>query len=223
MIRISDLHFRYREGDFGLRVPELAVKPGEQIAVIGASGSGKTTLLHLMAGIVTPMAGVVATGGRDLTALDDAQRRAFRIRKIGLVFQEFELLEYLTVIDNILLPYRIHRALALDAAVRSRAAALAERLGVAHALGRFIGHLSHGERQRVAVCRALVAAPELILADEPTGNLDPANKLLVLDILIERARERGATLVVVTHDHDLLDRFSRVIDVKTFGDAGPAA
>ena len=216
MIRLTDLEFRYREGDFALRIPELAVGRGERVAVIGPSGSGKTTLLHLIAGIATPADGCVETGGVDVTALDDAARRDFRIHRIGLVFQEFELLEYLSVLDNVLLPYRINPSLCLDAGVRQRAVALAERVGIGDKLDRLATRLSHGEKQRAAVCRALVTEPELVLADEPTGNLDPGNKGRVLDILFDDADERGTTLLTVTHDRDLLDRFGRVIDFKSF-------
>jgi ABC-type lipoprotein export system ATPase subunit len=220
MIRISDLEFRYPQGDFELSIPSLLVEGGERVGVIGASGSGKTTLLHLIAGITSPTAGSIETGGIALARLDDAGRRQFRIRRIGLVFQEFELLEYLDVLDNILLPYRINSALRLDGAVRDRAAALARRVGLADKLRRPSTQLSQGEKQRVAVCRALIAEPDLLLADEPTGNLDPANKGRVLDILVDYAKEHGATLVTVTHDHDLLDRFGRVIDFKGFFSGG---
>jgi ABC-type lipoprotein export system ATPase subunit len=216
MIQISDLEFRYPQGDFKLSIPSLRVEGGERVGVIGPSGSGKTTLLHLIAGITSPAAGSVETGGTALARLDDASRREFRIRRIGLVFQEFELIEYLDVLDNILLPYRINSALHLDGAVRDRAVALARRVGLADALRRSSTQLSQGEKQRVAVCRALITEPDLLLADEPTGNLDPANKDRVLAILVDYAEERGATLVTVTHDHDLLDRFGRVIDFKSF-------
>ena len=216
MIQITDLEFRYGEGDFALLVPELAVERGESVAVIGPSGSGKTTLLNLIAGIATPQRGRVVTKGVEVTALDDARRREFRIRNIGLVFQEFELLEHLSVLDNVLLPYRINPSLHLEPPVRERAVALARRVGVSDKLGRFANRLSQGEKQRAAVCRALIAEPELLLADEPTGNLDPANKGRVLDILFDYAEERGATLLTVTHDHDLLGRFGRVIDLGTF-------
>jgi ABC-type lipoprotein export system ATPase subunit len=218
MIRVDDLEFRYREGEFVLRVPELAVERGETVAVIGPSGSGKTTLLHLIAGIAVPQAGRVVTGGVELRPLDDGARRDFRVRRIGLVFQEFELLEHLDVLDNILLPYRINRTLHLETAVRQRAAELARGVGIEDKLGRLVGRLSHGERQRAAVCRALVTEPELLLADEPTGNLDPGNKGRVLDILLDYARSTGATLVTVTHDHALLERFARVVDLGQFHD-----
>jgi ABC-type lipoprotein export system ATPase subunit len=165
----------------------------------------------------------VVTQGLEVTALDDARRREFRIRNIGLVFQEFELLEHLSVLDNVLLPYRINPSLHLEPPVRERAVELAARVGVADKLGRFARRLSQGEKQRAAVCRALITEPELLLADEPTGNLDPANKGRVLDILFDYAEERGATLLTVTHDRDLLGRFGRVIDFKAFhSNAGPA-
>ena len=215
MICLTDLDFRYGEGDFALRIARLAIRPGESVAVIGPSGSGKTTLLHLIAGIATPRAGSVTTAGVEVSALDEPARRDFRIRRVGLVFQEFELLEYLDVLDNILLPFRINRALHLDSAVRERAHELAREVGIGDKLGRFPDRLSHGERQRVAICRALVGQPSLLLADEPTGNLDPANVDRVLDILFGYAEQSGATLVTVTHDHDLLNRFGRVIDFKT--------
>jgi putative ABC transport system ATP-binding protein len=220
MIELDDLCFRYPEGDFELRVPKLEVRRGERVALVGPSGSGKTTLLHVIAGLATPERGSIRTAGVDLAGLDDARRRSFRIQHVGLVFQEFELLEYLSVLDNVLLPYRMHPALRLTPDVRERAHALATSVGIGEQLARRPAQLSHGERQRAAVCRALVVEPELLLADEPTGNLDPRNKGRVLDLLLAYSRERSATLLTVTHDHDLLDRFGRAIDVKTF-QAGP--
>ncbi|MCZ6464428.1 MAG: ABC transporter ATP-binding protein [Proteobacteria bacterium] len=222
MISIEDLRFRYAKGQFALDIPALAIERGERVAVIGPSGSGKTTLLHLIAGIRTPQRGQVVTGGVEVSSLDGPKRRDFRIGNVGLVFQEFELLEYLNVLDNILLPYRINGSMKLDREVRRRAVRLAEEVGIGDKLGRLSVQLSQGERQRVAVCRALIAEPGLLLADEPTGNLDPANKERVLDILISSTEASGATLVTVTHDYDLLDRFERVIDFKDFysADAG---
>ena len=213
MISVSDLRFSYPGGEFELIVPDLRVGQGEKLAVIGPSGSGKTTLLHLMAGIRLPQTGTVTTDGVKVTSLDDGARRDFRIRRIGMVFQEFELLEYLTVLDNILLPFRINGSLKLDGSVRTRAVNLAEQVGLGDKTNRLSTQLSHGEKQRVAVCRALIAEPVLLLADEPTGNLDPNNTQRVLDILIEAADATGATLVTVTHDHDLLPKFDRYVDV----------
>jgi putative ABC transport system ATP-binding protein len=220
MIQIDDLNFEYGEGGFELRVSKLSVARGEKIAIVGPSGSGKTTLLHLISGIALPQQGSVKIDGTNWLELSEAERRAIRIQKIGLVFQEFELLEYLRVFDNILLPYRIHQALRLSPASRTRAADLAEQMGVGGQLERYPTRLSQGEKQRVAVCRALVTEPELILADEPTGNLDPANKHRVLERLIDCAKQRNATLILVTHDHELLNRFDRVIDVNSFSASG---
>jgi putative ABC transport system ATP-binding protein len=215
MIRLSDLSFSYGENDFSLRVPDLCVERGEAIAIVGPSGSGKTTLLRLIAGIEVPGEGRVEVGGAAVSEMGEAERRAFRVGQVGLVFQDFELLEYLDALDNILLPYRIHPSLRLDRDTRERAIALARRLGIGGKLGRLPRHLSQGERQRVAVGRALVTRPPLVLADEPTGNLDPANKLRVLEVLFELSQEQDATLVTVTHDHDLLPRFGRVLDCRS--------
>ncbi len=215
MIELSDVLFRYREGEFELRIPGLELAPGEQVGLIGPSGSGKTTLLHLIAGIERPERGRIEVNGTAMSELSDSSRRAFRIRNLGLVFQEFALLEHLSVLDNVLLPYRITPALGLDATARRRAHSLIERVGLAESSDRLVTRLSQGERQRVAVCRALVTEPSLLLADEPTGNLDPANKFRVIDILRDYAKEHGATLLTVTHDHDLLGRFERVIDIKS--------
>ena len=216
MIRIEGLAFRYPSGEFRLSVSELAVDDGDSVAIIGPSGCGKTTLLRLIAGILVPDSGRLNTNGVDLTSLGDDARRDFRLRTIGMVFQEFELLEYLSVRDNIQLPFRIGRTLTLDAEAHARTRALASKVGLADKLGRLPDHLSQGERQRVAVCRALATSPVLLLADEPTGNLDPKTGRRVMDELIEFAGEERATLVVVTHDHAILERFGRVVDFQDF-------
>ncbi len=216
MIRLADLTFSYPGTPFRLDVPELHIQQGAQVAIIGPSGSGKTTLLRLVSGIVTPDTGRVLTNGVAVGELSDAERRAFRLRNVGLVFQEFELLEYLSVLDNVLLPFRLDGSLPGHAEARERAIELACRVGLEAELNRRPADLSHGERQRVAVCRALVTRPPIVLADEPTGNLDPRTGGLVLDELIEFAAADGATLMVVTHDHGLLERFERVIDLAEF-------
>ena len=216
MIEVKDLDFRYAEGDFALRVPRLAIEQGDTVAMVGPSGCGKTTLLNLVAGIMSPRIGSITTHHMDLGAITERERRDFRIRHIGLVFQEFELLDYLNVLDNILLPYRINATLRLTPQVRDRASLLARDVGIADKLGRHPDKLSQGEKQRVAVCRALLTEPALLLADEPTGNLDPGNKGRVLDILFDYAERSGATLVTVTHDLDQVDRFNRVVDFRQF-------
>jgi putative ABC transport system ATP-binding protein len=216
LITVNQLHFRYPQGGFHLGVPRLEVADGERVAIVGASGSGKSTLLELLAGIRVPASGSVTVAGQELSALPEPARRAFRIRRIGLIFQAFELLEYLTVRDNLLLPFRLGPGLGSGDAAGDRLRTLAVETGIGERLDRLPAELSQGERQRAAICRALIAAPDLILADEPTGNLDPANKQRVLTLLLEQVEGRGATLVMVTHDHDLLAPFDRVVDMRDF-------
>lgn len=216
MIRIRDLQFRYEHGDFSLRVPQWQVSPGTRLAMIGPSGCGKTTLLSLIAGILVPASGSIVVDDHELVSLSDAARRNLRVRHIGLVFQEFELLEHLNVLDNILLPCRISGALRLDRNMRERAELLADRVGIRDKLRRYVRRLSQGERQRVAICRALLTAPRLLLCDEPTGNLDTKNKQHVLDILDDYVTQTQATLVTVTHDPEILDRFDHVLDFSQF-------
>jgi putative ABC transport system ATP-binding protein len=216
MIDIQNLEFYYRSGEFHLLIPEFSIARGQKVAVIGASGSGKTTLLNLVAGIITPLNGTVGVDNTHISVLGDRERRDFRISNIGFVFQDFELLDYLNVFDNILHPYRISGALKLDRAVKQRAALLAEDMDIGDKLRRRAEDLSQGEKQRAAICRALLTQPRLILADEATGNLDPENKTRILDSLFRAVEKHDATLLAVTHDHELLKRFDRVIDFKDF-------
>jgi ABC-type lipoprotein export system ATPase subunit len=218
MIRVEKLRFGYPGSAFELRVGTFHAERGEKVAIIGPSGVGKTTLLKLIAGILPPKNGRIFVDEVPVHQLHDAQRRDFRIRQIGFVFQELELLDYLDVFDNVVHTYRINRVLSLDHSVRARARALAGEVGIAEKLGRMPRELSQGERQRAAVCRALLTEPGLLLADEATGNLDPANKVRILELLFDAADRRNATLVAVTHDHELLPRFDRVVDFRHLGD-----
>ncbi|MBX3728729.1 MAG: ATP-binding cassette domain-containing protein [Candidatus Sumerlaeia bacterium] len=214
MIHVEQVEFAYARGGFQLRVPDLRVARGERVAVVGPSGSGKSTLLRLLGGILVPARGTVRVADTAVGSLPERARRAFRATRIGYVFQEFELLDYLDVLDNILLPYRLTGALRLDTAARDNARALLASVGLAGFESRALASLSHGERQRVAVCRALVASPAVVLADEPTGSLDPDSKVAALELLFERTRSLDATLLVVTHDHAHLDRFDRVVPFR---------
>ena len=216
MIALKDVEFSYPHSSFCLRVPEMIISQGATVALIGPSGSGKTTILNLIAGVLVPGSGLISTNEVQLSKLSDNARRAFRIQNIGLVFQEFELIEHLNVLDNILLPCRITPAIRLQQAHRERAAELAREVGLADKLRRYARQLSQGERQRVALCRALLLEPPLLLCDEPTGNLDPINKLHVLDVLFDYVRRHDTTLLTVTHDHELLSRFDETIDCKQF-------
>ena len=220
MIAINNLEFSYPTGNFFLHIPEFSVEKHEKVAVIGPSGTGKTTMLNLIAGIIVPDRGSIIVNDTVVDQLNDARRRQFRITHIGFVFQDFELLDYLNVYDNILHPYRITKALNLDPPVRQRARMLAEEMGIGDKLKRRANDLSQGEKQRAAICRALLPQPRLILADEATGNLDPENKTRILDLLFQAVKEHGTTLLAVTHDHELLKRFDRVVDFRDFRKTG---
>ena len=221
MISIEALEFGYADGDFHLSMADFHVSAGEKVAVIGPSGSGKTTLLNLLSGIITPQRGSIRVAGAAVETLSDAGRRNFRVNNIGFVFQDFELIEYLNVMDNILHCYRISSALKLTPQVRQRARQLADQIGIEDKLRRHANDLSQGEKQRVAICRALLSGPRLVLADEATGNLDPRNKGRILDLLFDSVDQHDATLLAVTHDHDLLPRFDRVVDFLDFRRAEP--
>jgi predicted ABC-type transport system involved in lysophospholipase L1 biosynthesis ATPase subunit len=179
------------------------------VALVGPSGSGKSTLLHLAGGLDVPDAGTVRLDGRDLSGLSVAERARLRRRDVGFVFQFFHLLPSLTVAENVELP------LLLDGrrgrAARATAEAVLERVGVAHRAAHLPGELSGGEMQRAAIARALVGGPRLVLADEPTGNLDSATGRAVLDLLSSLVREAGTTLVMVTHDEAAAERTGRVV------------
>ncbi|MEO8494855.1 MAG: ABC transporter ATP-binding protein [Planctomycetota bacterium] len=223
MIEISELEFQYRDAGFRLCIPRLAIRRGEKVAIVGPSGSGKTTLLMLLAGVQVADRGTIRVADTVVSSLNDAERRRFRIANVGFVFQEFELIEYLSAGENILLPYLINRHLRLDATIRDAARALAESMGLQGKLSRSPSRLSQGERQRVAICRAMIARPNVVLADEATGSLDPDTAKSMLDLLLSQAEQRDATVLFVTHDHGLLDRFDRTIDLAEFQATAAAA
>jgi putative ABC transport system ATP-binding protein len=222
MIRVQNLSFTYPASTFRLDIADLSIDAGERVAVIGPSGSGKTTLLNLLAGVSLPANGHVFVGDVEISALSDAARRTFRLEQIGMVFQTFELLDYLSVLDNILLPLRIGGRGRLTLKHKERARTLAGFVGIGDKLDRHPQQLSQGERQRVAVSRALLLEPGLLLADEPTGNLDPDNKHIVLELLQSYATEQGATLITVTHDQSFLASFDRVVDFATLNEVHAA-
>jgi putative ABC transport system ATP-binding protein len=188
-----------------LRGLDLAVEPGESVAVLGASGSGKSTLLGLLAGLDLPSAGKVYLEGVDLFALDEEGRAAVRGRLVGFVFQSFQLLPALTALENVMLPLE----LAGNGRARAEATAIMERVGLAERLNHYPRQLSGGEQQRVAIARAFAPGPKLLLADEPTGNLDTATGARIIDLLFELNREQGTTLILVTHDESLAHRCGR--------------
>ena len=186
----------------------IAVARGEFVAIMGSSGSGKTTLMNILTCLDTPSEGQVLLNGTDAAALDDEARRIFRARTIGLVFQQFHLLPYLTACENVMLAQYYH-------SVTDKAAALAalERVGLGHRSSHLPKQLSGGEQQRVCIARALINEPEILFADEPTGNLDAENERIVLNIFAE-LHAQGRTIVMVTHNPDLGQQTDRIIQLQ---------
>lgn len=209
---VRDLRFGY-PGGFSLSVADWSVAKGGRAAVLGPSGCGKSTLLRLLSGEMVPDAGTVRVGDLDVGAASEATRRAWRIRHVGFVFQDYPLVGYLDAVENVVLPFRLHPALALDGSVRRRAEALLDELGLGDKHRRRPSALSQGERQRVAIARALVTEPDILLADEPTTGLDDRSADAVLRLLDDAVAARGATLVMVTHDRRVRDRFADVLEL----------
>ncbi|MES2237258.1 MAG: ABC transporter ATP-binding protein [Pseudomonadota bacterium] len=185
----------------------FAVSAGEAVAIVGASGSGKSTLLGLMAGLDVPTAGSVRLLGEDLGPLDEDARAALRGRTLGFVFQSFQLLPALTALENVMLPLE----LAGQGEARPMAQAMLARVGLGARLTHYPKHLSGGEQQRVALARAFALRPQLLLADEPTGNLDAATGAQIIDLMFAMNAEAGTTLILVTHDNQLADRCGRTL------------
>jgi lipoprotein-releasing system ATP-binding protein len=203
---------RFREGDSTLEVlsgVDLAVGESERLAIVGNSGSGKTTLLQIMGGLDDPTSGEVLINGQSITHIDEKEKSTLRNRFIGFVYQFHHLLPEFTAQENVAMPLLIRR-LRKDEAMQ-QAADLLGRVGLADRLDHKPGELSGGERQRAAVARALITRPKLVLADEPTGNLDAGNGQHVLKLMLELNRELNTSLVIVTHDHNIAGQMDRVL------------
>lgn len=212
VITLQGVTKTYREGDREhavLRGLDLTLEPGAFVVLLGRSGSGKSTLLNLISGIDLPSGGTIRYGDTDLTALSEQERTLFRRRHIGFVFQAFNLIPTLTVEENILLPLEL--AGRLGAAEREQALAFLDDVGLRDRADSFPDRLSGGEQQRIAIARALAHRPDLVLADEPTGNLDYETGRQVLDVLDRLVRQTGRTMLVATHDRELRRVADRVL------------
>jgi lipoprotein-releasing system ATP-binding protein len=202
----------FKEGDNVLRVlngAEFDIRAGERVAVIGESGSGKTTLLQLLGGLDLPSSGSVLVNGRDIAAMDGTERGELRNRALGFVYQFHHLLPEFSALENVAMPLLLRRGSIKD--ITAAATDLLTRVGLGDRLSHRPGELSGGERQRAAVARALITRPSVVLADEPTGNLDHATGERVFKLMLELNREYGSSLVVVTHDLKLAARMDRVL------------
>jgi putative ABC transport system ATP-binding protein len=214
VIEVSGLGKKVDNGGEPLTILQdisFSVMPGETVAIVGASGSGKSTLLGLLAGLDSPTAGEVRLDDISLNSLDEDQRAKLRGRLLGFVFQSFQLLPSLNALENVMLP--------LELAGVSRAGTAAgdwlERVGLSHRLKNYPKHLSGGEQQRVALARAFAPNPQLVLADEPTGNLDAATGQQVIDMMFELNARQGTTLLLVTHDEAIAARCGRVLRIQS--------
>src|SRR5882757_3750321 len=214
ILEARDVHKSFRQGPVTLEVLQgiaISVSAGERIAIVGASGSGKTTLLQILGGLDRPTTGHVFVGGQDIHELSEDARGMLRNRALGFVYQFHHLLPEFSALENVAMPLLVRRTRVAEA--KDKASEILERVGLGRRLDHRPYQLSGGERQRAAVARALVTEPKIVLADEPTGNLEGANAEAVFALMLELNRELGTSLIVVTHDMRLASRMERIFEI----------
>jgi len=210
--RVSKIYGQVDNQLIALSDVSLTIQPGQSIALIGRSGSGKSTLLNLLGAVDRPTSGTITIDGTDLSKMSDGQLALFRRRRLGFVFQSFHLVPSLTVFDNVAVPWTLDRA--LNSRRKDEIQELLTRLGVAEKAKKYSDELSGGQQQRVAIARAIVHRPALLLADEPTGNLDAHTGRVILDLLDDMRREFGITLIMATHSSEAAERCDRSITLS---------
>ena len=217
LLEIKNLSLSYKINNKPLQILKnvnIDLNYKESISVVGESGSGKTTLIHLISGILKPQSGEILFFDESITDMNENDIRKHRISNIGFIFQEFELLDYLNVMDNLVLPYKINKSLSLDEEIKDKAKEIANRIGIGNKLDQHPKQLSGGERQRLAIARALITSPPLIIADEPTGNLDDKTSNIVMDEITDQVSYTNSTLIMISHNNELISSFDEIIDIQ---------
>jgi putative ABC transport system ATP-binding protein len=221
MIELKNIEMIYDDNGVkinALKLEKLEIQNGEKVAFIGSSGCGKTTLFNLISGMLTPTKGNVIVEDVDLTTLNESERDLFRANHIGYIFQDFNLFPDFTVLQNVVIPMSFSKRYS-KGEMEKEAIAMLKRVGLEDKKDQKVKTLSGGERQRVAIARSIVNKPNIILADEPTGNLDFKNGAKIMDLIIQIAKEENATLLVITHNNSQLDLFDRSINIEELNEA----
>lgn len=221
MIKLKNIEMKYNDNGqeiLALKIKKLNLKDKKHIAFIGASGSGKTTLFNMISGMIVPTKGNVEVNDIELTSLKENERDLFRANHIGYIFQDFNLFNEFTVLQNVILPLSFAKTYTKKE-MEEMAKKVLEEVGMKEKINQKVKTLSGGEKQRVAIARSIINAPDIILADEPTGNLDYKNGQKIMELLTKLAKEKNTTLIVITHNNSQLDMFDEVIDVEKLNDA----
>lgn len=212
MISIQQVQFSYsKDNDFRLNIPELEIQQNERLCLTGPSGCGKTTLLKLLTGILKPVSGKIKLGELETSSCHETRLRDYRLKHVGYIFQDFGLLEYLNTLENVLLPFFLSGKMVSTKAIENEARTLLCELGLSKKLKYRPDQLSQGEKQRVSIARSIITKPAIIIADEPTANLDPQNVDIMMDLMMEMIDRNKSTFLMVTHNTLLEKRFARVI------------